>query len=143
MILVAIKNGFLFLNLALTGIASVKRHSCFEIPFPGLDSCLNRLAAMPGCLLVGHFGFFFSGTYSTSNDVFIFYLFSMMRICDHSRRTRKRKRPLGFVAGMEDQCSVVKCINTVQLAGVFNQFTCLFKLEVKIINIYIYIYYIF
>lgn len=59
MILVAIKNGFLFLNLALTGIASVKRHSWFEIPFPGLDSCLNRLAAMPGCLLVGRFVFFF------------------------------------------------------------------------------------
>lgn len=58
MVLVAIKNGFLFLDLALTGIASVKRHSWFEIPFLGLDSCLNRLAEMLGSLLVGHFGFF-------------------------------------------------------------------------------------
>lgn len=59
MVLVAIKNGFLFLNLALTGIASVKRHNWCEIRFLGLDSCLNSLAEMLGSLLVGHFGFFF------------------------------------------------------------------------------------
>jgi hypothetical protein len=82
-------------------IASVKGHNWFEIHFLWLDTFLNSLAEMLGYLLVGHLVFFFfSGTHSMSNEAFIFYLFTTMKICSHNRKTRKKKRPLGFIPGM-------------------------------------------